>query len=267
MSPESMDAAIAPELRGPGGEPATSATHSGPPGGSLFRVLFESDELLVVHKPAGLVCHPTKGDVYSSLISRLRLYLRDQPAYLVNRLDRETSGVTVAAKSAEVAGELGRLFESRAVTKAYEAIVDGHVATSPWEINAPLGRLEGSAVAIQDGVRADGAASTTWLEVTRRWERDGLPYTHLRVVPKTGRKHQIRIHLAHVGHPIVGDKIYGGDSGRYLRFVEGRLTEADRVALRLANHALHAGELGFRWRGNDWSFRSEAEPEFQGFLG
>lgn len=244
-----------------------SATQSAPPDGSLFRVLFEDDDLLVVHKPAGLVCHPTKGDVYSSLISRLRLYRGDQPVFLVNRLDRETSGVTMAAKSAAVAGELGRLFESRAVIKSYEAIVDGHVATSPWEINAPLGRLEGSAVAIQDGVRPDGAASTTWLEVTRRFEREGVPFTHLRVVPKTGRKHQIRIHLAHVRHPIVGDKIYGGDSSRYLRLVEGCLTEADRVALRVANHALHAGELGFTWRGRAWHFRSEPEAEFTGFLG
>lgn len=268
MNPEPTDpgSALEPRVGGFRGE-SLAATHSGLPDGSLFRVVYEDADLLVVHKPAGLVCHPTKGDVYSSLISRLRLYRGDQPVFLVNRLDRETSGVTVAAKSAEVAGELGRLFESRLVTKAYEAIVDGHVATSPCEIDAPLGKQEGSAVAIQDGVRPDGSAAQTWVEVRNRFWRGGAPFSHLTVLPKTGRKHQIRIHLAHIGHPIVGDKIYGGDSGRYLRFVEGRLTEEDRVALRLANHGLHAGELGFVWRGKPWCFRSEPEAEFREFVG
>ena len=236
-------------------------------GGSLFGVLHEDDEFLALHKPAGLVCHPTKGDIYSSLISRLRLHCGDRPVFLVNRLDRETSGVTLAAKSPAAARELGQLFESRRVAKTYEAVVEGHLETSPMEIDAPLGRLEGAEVAIQDAVRPDGAPSATWLEVIARFERDGAGFSHLRVVPRTGRKHQIRIHLAHVGHPIVGDKIYGGDPRRYLRFVEGRWTEADRVALRTACHLLHASEVRFFWREREWVFRSPAEEEFVRFLG
>jgi len=233
----------------------------------LFPVIHEDEELLVVHKPAGLVCHPTKGDVYSSLISRLRLYRAGAPVYLVNRLDRETSGVTVAAKTAEVAGELGRLFESRAVAKTYEAIIEGAMTVPELEIDAPLGRLEGAAVAIQDGVRPDGAPSLTRVEMIGPIARgEGERFTHVRVVPRTGRKHQIRIHLAHVGHPVVGDKIYGGDPGRYLRFIMGQLTEEDRRALRLEHQALHAAELRFQWRGKDWQFRSAAEPEFVRFL-
>lgn len=237
-----------------------------PDGGRLFHVLFEDDDLLVVHKPAGLVCHPTKGDVFSSLISRLRLHRRDQPVFLINRLDRETSGVTLAAKSASVAGELGRLFESRSVAKRYQAIVEGCVEPESGEIDAPLGKLEGGPVAIQDGVRPDGAPAQTTFEVLHRFVRDGRPFSHLGVVPRTGRKHQIRIHLAHLGHPIVGDKIYGGDPWRYLRFVEGGSTDDDRAALRLDNHALHAGELSFDWRGRAWRFGCDPEAEFRGFL-
>ncbi|MGE3312496.1 MAG: RluA family pseudouridine synthase [Limisphaerales bacterium] len=232
----------------------------------LIEVLFEDDDLLVVHKPAGLVCHPTKGDALSSLVSRLRLYRRDQPVFLINRLDRETSGVTLAAKSSAVAGELGRLFESRAVHKRYQALVEGNVAAERGEIDAPLGKALDSPVAIQDAVCSEGAPARTEFEVMGRFVRDGQPFSHLAVVPATGRKHQIRIHLAHIGHPVVGDKIYGGDPTRYLRFVEGVLTPEDRAALRLGNQALHAGELGFTWRERPWRFQSEPEAEFLDFL-
>src|SRR5688572_28798688 len=94
----------------------------------LFDIIHEDADLLVINKPADLVCHPTKGDQYSSLISRVRLYLGpDAKPHLVNRLDRETSGVTVVAKHPEAAGELGKLWETRNVAKRYLAIVHGHV--------------------------------------------------------------------------------------------------------------------------------------------
>src|SRR5437588_7635311 len=94
----------------------------------LFEIVHEDAELLVINKPAGLVCHPTKTDEYSSLISRARLHLgKDSHPHLVNRLDRETSGVVVVAKNFEVAGELGKIWEGRAVQKQYLAIVHGHV--------------------------------------------------------------------------------------------------------------------------------------------
>src|SRR5512136_914071 len=94
----------------------------------LFEIIYEDGELLVINKPAGLVCHPTKADEYSSLISRARLYLGPgcQP-HLVNRLDRETSGVTFVAKDLGVARDLRRLWEERQVEKDYLAIVHGHV--------------------------------------------------------------------------------------------------------------------------------------------
>src|SRR5262249_14011230 len=145
----------------------------------------------VINKPAGLVCHPTKTDDYSSLIGRVRLYLRFdakadeeiRPAkkqvpplarperepyapHLVNRLDRETSGVVLAATNPESAGELGKLIENRVVEKEYVALVHGRVRENHGIIDAPLGKDERSKIAIKDCVRPDGAPARTefWLE-------------------------------------------------------------------------------------------------------
>jgi 23S rRNA pseudouridine1911/1915/1917 synthase len=285
-----------------------------------------------------LVCHPTKGDAFSSLISRARLYLKPsapwrgeaerrrlnlQPStHLVNRLDRETSGVVIIAKNSETAGELGKIWETRAVQKEYLAIVHGHVRDGHGLIDAPLGKDERSRVAIKDCVRSDGAPSQTeyWVECCfnrprprqskseddgRGRERGGvcsefrlqaatpsnlnhtvLPsagtsedqplgapmlgeggstFSLLRLIPRTGRKHQIRIHLAHLGHPIVGDKLYGGDEDLYLALVENRLTDEQRARLILPHHALHARAVRFTWRDRPVEFSCAPESWFSGF--
>ena len=238
----------------------------------LFQVIHEDDDLLVVHKPADLVCHPTKGDEYSSLISRARIYFSRHPAasnqqpYLVHRLDRETSGLVVIAKNSTTARELGKIWETRAVQKEYRAIVHGHVAAEQGIIDAPLGKDEASIVAIKDCVRPDGAPAQTEFFVERRFSRAAAAFSLLRLIPHTGRKHQLRIHLAHLGHPIVGDKIYGGDPDLYLALVEGRLTVEQRARLILPQHALHAGRIQFVWRERSHDFTTPPETAFAKFL-
>ena len=233
--------------------------------------------MLVINKPAGLVCHPTKTDEYSSLISRVRLYLgKGSHPQLINRLDRETSGVTLIAKDPTTARGLRRLWETRQVEKEYLAIVHGWMAELNGVIDAPLGKDENSKVAIKDCVRCDGAEARTewWVveELNAAGSTAGAPgltgeeFSVLRVVPHTGRKHQIRIHLACIGHPIVGDKLYAGDEDLYMALVENRLTGEQKQRLILPHHALHAAEVRFTWKGKGYAFHSEPEPWFTQFV-
>ena len=234
----------------------------------LFEVIHEDEELLAVNKPPDLVCHPTKTDEYSSLIGRLRLYLGSAAhPQLVNRLDRETSGVTIVAKTADSARTLRRLWEDRQVRKNYLALVHGHPVAERRCINAPLGRDTSSKVAIKDCVRSDGSPAQTEYHVLRRFKYKVKSTGEIKLVallnvhPLTGRKHQIRIHLASVGHPIVGDKLYGEDEDLYLALVERRLTEEHRARLILTNHALHAYQVTFLWKAQQQTFEARS-PEW-----
>ena len=225
-------------------------------------IIFEDHDLLVVNKPADLVCHPSKTGPMSSLVGRVRLHLGEaSEMHLINRLDRETSGVVLIAKNLPSARQLRAIWEQRQVVKEYWAIVHGHPARDHEFIDAPLGKDETSAVAIKDTIRPDGLPSQTEYWVKARFWRDEKPFSLLRVRPRTGRKHQIRIHLSARGHPLVGDKIYGSDEKLYLNFVTGRLASDQQETLLLPNHALHCFGVRLEWKKIKYIFFAALETE------
>jgi 23S rRNA pseudouridine1911/1915/1917 synthase len=213
-----------------------------PPTPTELPQLYHDDDLLVVDKPAGLPVHPTARYHQGTVVGRLRQAHGESYAAPAHRLDRETSGVLVCTRTADAARQLMRAFREGRVEKHYLAICEGWPEDDRFTIDAPL--AEGGAV-VRIAVRVDAAAgrpSRTQIAVIDRLGTAGEPFTLVRATPETGRQHQIRAHLAHVGLPIVGDKIYG-DPWIYDRFTRQALTQSDLAHLRLPRQALHAESL------------------------
>jgi 23S rRNA pseudouridine1911/1915/1917 synthase len=210
----------------PSAEAAPDAPASVP-----FEVLHEDEHLLVVDKPAGVVTHPAPGHHGPTLAEALgaRAAGGDDPerAGIVHRLDRDTSGLLVVARSDEAHAALQKMMKAREVTREYIALVEGHPDAESGTIDAPIGRDRTNRTVMS--TRTDRARSAvTHFEVLERLPRTAL----LRVRLETGRTHQIRAHLAAIDHPVVGDPAYGGrKSGR---------------RLGLTRQFLHASKLMFR---------------------
>ncbi len=265
-----------------------------------FKIIDETADYIVVDKPAFLLTHPTKPDERTTLWKQLRELLAFEIANggqvsIVNRLDRETSGLVLVAKTAAAARRFGLLMQQQRFHKEYRAIVWGWPEWETKIVDAPLdrqGKHQPSAIWLKQMIHPKGASASTEFHVERRFTtstmRDSKPaepsphsspsgrggqkdsprtsftspsgrasnasparteaagegkFSLVRAIPKTGRTHQIRVHLSSLGHSVVGDKIYGPDEMLYLEFIETGWTPKLEKELLLPRHALHSAKL------------------------
>jgi len=235
---------------------AYTILHAEPPVDDRYAVLFEDDHYLAVAKSGNIPVHACGIYIVNTLIARLRADFGEN-VNLVHRLDRETSGVVVLAKHREANRLLARMFERGEVAKRYLAIVHGRVPQDEMTIDAPIGKIDArfqypveyawgkendlATYLPKRCVDPSGKPARSRVEVI---ERRG-DFTIVRVIPEQGRTNQIRVHLAHAGHPIVGDKIYSLSGDVRDEQLRDGLTDRVRAALVLARHALHCESLSF----------------------
>ena len=210
-------------------------------------IVYEDEDLLVLNKPAGVAMHPKADDAAApSLAAMLTGYLGEGSVpHFVSRLDKGTSGLLIAAKIGYVHDRLRRALHSSELRREYRAVAVGQVTPPRGVINAPIGRADGSI--IRRCVREDGLVSRTEYEVLRTTER----FTLLRLRPETGRTHQLRVHMAYLGHPLAGDWLYGTE---------------DKTLI--ARPALHSYELWFTQpvTGQEMHFTAPIPQDMQRLL-
>jgi 23S rRNA pseudouridine1911/1915/1917 synthase len=213
-------------------------------------VVYEDDDLMVINKPAGLVVHPGHGNYSGTLVNALAFYLGVQPdpegdermGMLVHRIDKDTSGLLVVAKDDAAQIELARQFFHHTIERRYWALVWGNIAEDSGTIDAPIGRDPNDRLRFR--VCADESQGKRAVTHFRVLERFGY-VTLVECVLETGRTHQIRVHMNHIGHPLFNDARYGGD-----RILKGTLYTKykqfiDNCFALCPRQALHAKTLGF----------------------
>ncbi len=210
------------------------------PQSMALEILYEDDSVLVLNKPAGLVVHPGSGIESGTLLNGLLHHipsLQDLPrAGIVHRLDKDTSGVMVIAKTALAHQSLIQQFSEHGIEKQYQAIVKGPMIAG-GTLETDIDRSPHHRTKMSVAPKGYGKPAVTHYRVATRFEH----YTHLKIQIETGRTHQIRVHMLHIHHPIVGDTVYGGR----LNFTTG-VSEQVRNAIRATSRQmLHASHLGF----------------------
>jgi 23S rRNA pseudouridine1911/1915/1917 synthase len=234
-----------------------------PPVPRHFEVLAEDDTFLAIDKPAGLPMHTTAKFWKNTLVALLRERYPEERLQICHRIDRETSGVLLIARQPEAASFLKKAFARRAVSKSYLAIVHGQ-PPAEGTIELPL-RLLDSPTHLMMGVVEGGLPSVTDYRVVERYPEHAL----VACAPRTGRQHQIRVHLAALGHPIVGDKLYRASEKQFMDYCDGGMTPELLAAFDgLARHALHAHRLTFPHprSGVPFTVESPLPPDLRAFL-
>jgi 23S rRNA pseudouridine1911/1915/1917 synthase len=210
-----------------------------------FEVLLDDGAVLALDKPAGLPMHPTATYHKHTLSRLLRQRYAAEGAYvpaIAHRLDRETSGVVLCGRTREAERSLKMSFEAHRVTKTYLAIVRGELEHDSRRIDLPMAPVETGLHVLMRVKLEGGLPARTELRVLER--RPGFSLVELR--PTTGRQHQLRVHLSAIGHPIVGDKLYGPTrEAPFLEYIESGMTPALHAVLGHSRQALHAYEVAF----------------------
>jgi 23S rRNA pseudouridine1911/1915/1917 synthase len=235
-------------------------------------ILYEDDQLIVINKPVGMVVHPAPGSPDGTLVNALIFHCGEtlqgiggvkRPG-IVHRLDRDTSGVMVAAKTEHAHKHLSEQFADHGRTgplhRAYIAFVWGMTETAKGTIIAPLGRDQNNR--LKQTVRKDGRDAITHYFVEQRFGDEGWDITRVQCHLETGRTHQIRVHMAHIGHPLVADGVYA--SG-YATKVNRLPPDVAAAGLGLGRQALHAAERGFEHpvTGEEMLFEADLPPDLQ----
>jgi len=201
-------------------------------------ITYEDDDILVINKSAGLVVHPAAGNYTGTLLNGLIHHVPANEniprAGIVHRLDKETTGLMVVAKTLEAHHALIKQLQSRTVTREYQAVVQG-VMTGGGTVDKPMGRHAQVRVKMAV-VEQGGKEAVTHYRFIERFPH----HTHIRVKLETGRTHQIRVHMSHIGYPLVGDAVYGGR----LKLPKGATLELQNLLRSFKRQALHAGKLG-----------------------
>ena len=227
-------------------------------------IVQEDDNLLIINKPGWLVCHPSKNGPMSSLVGVVREYTGAEKLHLVARLDRETSGLVIFAKRPSVARKFQMAIQNRLVKKTYIALLQGEFSGS-IRIDLPIARRRkgGGPVIVKSEVSDDRSAQEAVTEYTPLVFKNG--FTLCRVVPETGRKHQIRVHAEHLQHRVVGDKIYGLDETLYIEFIEKGWTERLAATLPIQRQALHCYRYDFEFQEGRVSFTAPLQADISDF--
>ena len=228
-----------------------------------LKPIYENEMFALFDKPSGVLAHPRNRNTEYSLNDEIK-YLYGKKANIVHRLDKETSGLILVSKDKIYESELKRIFEEKRAGKSYIALVRGEIK-EPLSINAPI-LVNNDYDFIKLKVRIDARGKEASTEVFPIKYFEDLDATLVQAIPKTGRQHQIRVHLFHVEHSIVGDPIYGQSVKTGAEYLDGKLSERERIQLCGAYRVLlHSQSLRFSFRGIEYNFKSfyDAQKEFE----
>ena len=222
-------------------------------------------QFVLFDKPSGVLIHPQNRNTAYSLIDEVKSQF-GRDANIAHRIDQETSGLVLCARNKDSERDLKIMFQERDMKKKYLALVHGHVSRET-KIDAPLLRKEDESAIVRMVVKVDekGKRSETFIKPLQYFPDHEM--TLVEAHPKTGRQHQIRVHLFHVKHPIVGDPIYGQTEENIIRFLDKELSEEERKELSGASRLLlHANELEFELNGETFNIKSKVDFVTEAFL-